>query len=323
MPTVPDLKRACKVKGLKGYSKLRKTELLKLLETINLGPRRSGPRRSVPRRSAPRRSAPSVLLISPDKKNIIDLFTANVKGNVADTSNSSKKHCGKEGHWLEKQMGIRHNSKNEPDMYGYEMKTDCVKTTFGDYSASEYLFSKKQVLLDTLNGWNIKNIVLRSDFIKIFGLPNHDKNGRYSWSGKCVPKYGKWNDCGQTMEINDTNDIIAYYMYSKDKRDDGIKDFFPDYLKVKDKVAYAIWKSDKLSVQINRKFNNKGFFICKKDKQGVYDKIVFGRPFDFIEFIQGIKDNKIIFDSGMYDGNSRNYSQFRASSTGFWNTLLI
>jgi len=33
------------------------------------------------------------------------------------------------------------------------------------------------------------------------------------------------------------------------------------------------------------------------------------------------KNKKIIFDSGMYDGNSRNYSQFRGS--GFWNELII
>jgi len=33
-----------------------------------------------------------------------------------------------------------------------------------------------------------------------------------------------------------------------------------------------------------------------------------------------MKNKKIIFDSGMYDGNSRNYSQFRG--TCFWNELI-
>ncbi len=32
------------------------------------------------------------------------------------------------------------------------------------------------------------------------------------------------------------------------------------------------------------------------------------------------KNKKVIFDSGMYDGNSRNYSQFRGSC--FWNELI-
>ena len=33
-----------------------------------------------------------------------------------------------------------------------------------------------------------------------------------------------------------------------------------------------------------------------------------------------LKIKKIIFDSGMFDGNTRNYSQFRGSY--FWNELI-
>jgi len=55
-------------------------------------------------------------------------------------------------------------------------------------------------------------------------------------------------------------------------------------------------------------------------KDNVYDKICFGRSFDFEYFIESIKNKKIIFDSGMYDGNTRNYSQFRGSY--FWNELI-
>ena len=65
-------------------------------------------------------------------------------------SEVSKKHCGKEGHWLEDKMGIKHNSKNEPDIFGYEMKKNSSKITFGDFSASEYLFSKKREILNKL-----------------------------------------------------------------------------------------------------------------------------------------------------------------------------
>ena len=76
-----------------------------------------------------------------------------------------------------------------------------------------------------------------------------------------------------------------------------------------------------MKVCIERKFNNKGFFICKKTDT-LYTSICFGKPFDFDYFITCIKNKKIIFDSGMYDGNVRNYSQFRANAS-FWNELLI
>ena len=36
----------------------------------------------------------------------------------------------------------------------------------------------------------------------------------------------------------------------------------------------------------------------------------------------GTTDPNIIFDSGMYQGNSRNYSQFRSSANNFWNILI-
>jgi hypothetical protein len=72
---------------------------------------------------------------------------------------------------------------------------------------------------------------------------------------------------------------------------------------------------------INNKFNNKGFFICKKIGT-TYEKICFGSPFNYDYFIECIKNKKIIFDSGMYDGNNRNYSHFRAPAS-FWNELII
>ena len=94
-------------------------------------------------------------------------------------------------------MNIHHNSKNEPDIRGYEMKKDSKKITFGDFSATEYLFSKNKPLLDEYNG----NVITlsRKDFIKIFGEKNPKKHNRYSWSGKPVPKYGEWNLYGQYM----------------------------------------------------------------------------------------------------------------------------
>lgn len=86
---------------------------------------------------------------------IVEIFDKNVKGKEICSDNQNKKHCGKEGHWLETQMEIKHNSKNEPDIHGYEMKKSSTKTTLGDFSASEYAFSKKIneiVLINTIIG---------------------------------------------------------------------------------------------------------------------------------------------------------------------------
>ena len=87
-------------------------------------------------------------------------------------------------------------------------------------------------------------------------------------------------------------------------------------------IIIAIWKKSKLETCINNKYNKKGFFICKKINHK-YEKISFGKPFDFKHFVDNIKNKNIIFDSGMYDGNTRNYSQFRSTQGNFWDGLII
>jgi len=77
-----------------------------------------------------------------DKGEIIRRWDQNVKGKQLDTSFKNQKHCGKEGHCLEEAMGIKPNGKNEPDIFGFEMKKESNKISFGDWSASEYLFTK-------------------------------------------------------------------------------------------------------------------------------------------------------------------------------------
>lgn len=71
---------------------------------------------------------------------------------------------------------------------------------------------------------------------------------------------------------------------------------------------------------IDNKYNQKGFLFVKRLEINM-KKICFGKPFDFEYFIECVKNNKIIFDSGMYDGNTRNYSQFRG--TYFWKELIV
>lgn len=258
--------------------------------------------------------------ISNNKQQIVEIFNQNVKGVNILLDGKNGKHCGKEGHWLETQMGIKHNAKNEPDLYGYEMKKSSLKITFGDFSASEYAFSKKnkRTYINHYNNWNDETDLKRGDFIKIFGNPNPSKNNRYSWSGSCVPTYNKWNANGQILTINENNDIVIIYSFSNDTR--TIKENFPIFLK-NDNIIIALWKYEKMKPHIDNKFNNKGFFICKKTGS-TYEKICFGSPFNYDYFIECIKNKKIIFDSGMYDGNNRNYSHFRAPAS-FWNELII
>jgi hypothetical protein len=259
-------------------------------------------------------------VIDTDKQHIITLFNNNVKGIEICLEGQNINHCGKEGHWLESKMGIKHNSKNEPDINGYEMKKYSIKTTLGDFSASEYAFSikYKRQIINTFNKWTDEIKISRSDFIKFFGNSNPNKNNRNSWSGKCVPTYNKWNYNGQNLLITVHNYIVIYYSFVNDTR--SIKVDFPEFLKNNDNIIIAIWKPEKIKPHIDNKFNKKGFFICKKI-DNKYEKICFGKPFNFEYFIECIKNKKIIFDSGMYDGNSRNYSQFRG--TNFWDELII
>jgi hypothetical protein len=251
------------------------------------------------------------------KQIIINLFNNNVKNVEICLANHNARHCGKEGHWLEKQFGINHSGKNEPDIYGYELKKHSRKITLGDFSASEYLFSTKRTEINAMNNWTDEMKLDRSKFIKIFGNPNPNKDNRHSWSGICVPSYNKWNFNGQMLNMNENNDIFVTYSFSKDKR--RLKCRFPEFLQ-HDNIVIVLWKSDKMRAHIEDKFNKRGFFICKKIGD-TYQKICFGRPFNYDYFISCIKNGKIIFDSGMYEGNTRNYSHFRA--TDFWNDLII
>lgn len=211
-----------------------------------------------------------------------------------------------EGHWLETKMKIKHNGKNEPDIYGYEMKKQSPKITFGDFSASKYLFTKSPIFT-------------RNDFIRNFGKSNPMKNGRYSWSGSCVPSYNEWNEYGQMIHHDEEKNLCISYSFERDTRLDKYENR-PKFLQT-DHTIIAIWKKDKLKINVERKFNHRGFFICKKIND-TYEKICFGKPFDYEHFNENIMKKNIIFDSGMYEGNPRNYSLFRSKMSDFWENLI-
>ena len=244
-----------------------------------------------------------------DKQKIINLFNKNVRGKKPNTTESNAKHAGKEGHWLEKHMGIAQNASNSPDLLGYEMKNDTTsKTTFGDWSADYYIYKNPRYGID------------RNIFLTIFGKPNIHKKNRYSWSGEPCPKVNSYSHFGQILHIDEKNNINAIYNYEEDQRPDKEK-IVPGAMK-SNELILASWYAASMKKKVENKFNQKGWFKCLKDKDNIYRHIVFGDPVTFETWIEDVKNGSVFFDSGMYQGNLRNYSQWRANNS-YWENLIV
>ncbi len=99
---------------------------------------------------------------------------------------------------------------------GFELKNETTsKTTFGDWSANEYIFTNPEYA-SIFTGKT--KLAKRDKFLEIFGKPNPDKYERLSWSGEPCPKIGKFNNFGQKLDVLGNGDIIVMYSYSKDNR---------------------------------------------------------------------------------------------------------
>lgn len=234
------------------------------------------------------------------------IFLRNLKGRTFPTADGA--HDGEQGHWFEAQFGQAANSNNLPDFKGYEIKKPTKgKTTFGDWSADMYAFSGDQAFCT------------RSEFLAWFGSPN-DK-GRNSWSGKCVPKVGSWNNFGQRLWVSEEGDVYAVYQYDKDNRADKDK-LLPTFLKLGPRVI-AAWRFSTLKDKLENKFNQHGWVSVRVDKAGVIRKLVFGRTMDFDFWISKVRSGEVYLDSGMIDGdNKRPYSNWRANND-FWEKLIV
>jgi len=257
-----------------------------------------------------------------NKKVIIDKFNQNVRGKIPNTTADNRKHDGKEGHWLETQMGIAHNGDNEPDLLGYEMKnqTSSGKITFGDWSADEYIFLHGRGK-NKVNSININYQITRNEFLRIFGKPNPLKKERLSWSGiPCPTYYGDTTTYGQNLNMDSEQNVIITYSFSEDQRVDKAT-IVPIKMQI-DNLIIAKWHHSTLKIKLERKFNQNGWFTCTKNVNGEYENISFGNPMNYDTWIQLFKNRIIFFDSGMYEGNKRPYSQWRAS-TDFWHSLII
>jgi hypothetical protein len=263
-----------------------------------------------------------------NKQKIIALFTENVKGKKPDVSNANQRHDGKKGYWLEKQFGIAANAKNDADLFGYELKNETgSKTTFGDWSANYYIFTNKTYS----NIFSGRRKADKQDiFCEIFGKPNPQKENRCSWSGTASPKILNYNDAGQILKVEDNKDIIVLYSFENDKREDK-HTRVPSIFQRED-LLIARWygttspttkRGDKcLKSKLEDKFNVNGWFTCKTDSNGYYNEICFGNPITYDIWIELIKTGTVYFDSGMYQGNSRPYSMWRADNS-FWDSLIV
>tara|TARA_Y100000389_G_scaffold191807_1_gene218544 strand:+ start:326 stop:1105 length:780 start_codon:yes stop_codon:yes gene_type:complete len=211
-------------------------------------------------------------------------------------------HDGSDGHWLEKNMGLKINNKNEPDIYGYEMKnhTKSGKITFIDKTPSKIF----------LEGLEIKkNNKKKEIFWKMF--KRTDSSGL---------KIGGWkvdifDKDGQTMWIDNYNNICILYNFTEDKRDNK-NILVSEFYKNNKNHIIIIWESNDLKVGINNKWNQRGFFICKKNEKNEYSKILFGKPISFNEWIIEVKNKNIYYDGySSYGGRWRGV--FRASNKWF------
>ena len=247
------------------------------------------------------------MALEANRERIIEIFTQNVLGRTPDIAQLNERHDGREGHWLEAQMGVALNNLNAPDLLGFEMKNDTTsKTTFGDWSPDYIIFDDK---------------ITREEFFQIFGHPNPDKGGRLSWSGTPVPsRNGEVSQFGVRFAIDAGNNISFFYSYDGDTRPDKAN-IVPVDLQRED-LLIARWDADRLRQRVEDKFNQMGWFKCMQDDNGAYNSIVFGNPINFETFMRFVRDGSIFFDSGMYQGNPRPYSNWRANNS-FWDGLVV
>ena len=263
-----------------------------------------------------------------EKEQLIKIFRERVKGRRPDVSTSNPRHDGKYGHWLERQYQISANADNKADILGYELKNaTSSKTTFGDWSPNYFIFKDKK-FFHIFNG--DKAPERQDQFVRMFGKPNAKKQGRYSWSGQPIPKLGNYNSFGTIMVIEPNLDIAIYYDHSKDQRIDKSEIVHPEFRN--GIIEIARWfgatkpancgnSVKTLKEKLEDKFNQNGWFTCKLNSQGAYDRICFGAPMNYDNWIELVRSGEVFFDSGMYEGNNRPYCQWRANNS-FWESLI-
>lgn len=240
--------------------------------------------------------------IDNDKQNIISSFIKNVKNIEINIEGLNKTHNGIKGHWLENKMGIKHNSKNEPDIQGYEMKTGNKVTTFID-KVPTIMYLNENILPK-------RNKDYKKQFWEKYASKKEtDKPTIGGWS------VDKFNKCGQKIIVDDNNNILVLYDYKEDTRVNK------NLLSLDNKPHIIMkWDSKELLTTIENKFNQKGFFKCIEENNK-FTKICFGKKITFDFWINQFKKGVIYHDGySKIDGRGRHV--FRASNK-FWDNLII
>jgi hypothetical protein len=262
------------------------------------------------------------------KNRIKRVFDESIRGLEPELKSGKNVHDGWEGHWLQERFGLKADAKNAPDLDGFELKDDTGTsvTTFGDWSADEYIFfSHARCLQSAIKAASCEkcksSIMDRSTFLITFGTANPAKQNRFSWSGNVCPKVGRFNQYGQILNVLDDGSILAEYHFSKDNRMNK-QEIIPISIQ-RDGVVLAVWHGVSLKVKLENKFKHHGWFKCLQESggHGKYIGIQFGGPITFDQWIKQVRFGTVYFDSGMYEGNNRKYSQWRASNQ-FWTSLV-
>ena len=262
------------------------------------------------------------------KNKIKSKFDNSIRGREPILPIGAKRHDGWVGHWLQKQFGLKADALNAPDLWGFELKDDTGTgvTTFGDWSADEYVFfSHDRCAQDVARAKKCEKCrnskIERSTFLRVFGVPNIQKGNRHSWSGTVCPKVDGYNKYGQILVVYDDGSINAEYCFSADQRSNK-RSIIPSALQVEDLVL-AAWDSDSLKEKLENKFKDLGWFKCIRESngRGKYVGMVFGGPINYEYWVDQVLLGNVYLDSGMYEGNDRKYSQWRATNK-FWDSLV-
>ena len=227
----------------------------------------------------------------------------NIKGEKFEKHNPN--YHGEEGIWIEKQMGLKPNSKNEPDILGYEMKKKSNVITFIDKQTDEKFLEGKAI--------NKRNKLKKEKWWKLFERTNSKDCRVGGW------KLNIWDNNGQCLQTDNDNNINIAYSWEQDKREDK-EEKMSDYYKNKKEHVIGTWRKDTLKKCIERKFNNKGWITFKKDKENRYEKICFGSPIDFDKWISSFKKREVYYD-GYSRLNGRWRGTFRAKKD-WWNKQI-
>jgi hypothetical protein len=238
------------------------------------------------------------------KQIILDRFNTNVKDKEISSINTL--HNGAFGHWLETQMGVIHNCRNEPDLFGFEMKTGDNVTTGIDKAPDIFYING----VDCRKGKTKLPQECKKEFWNKYASQKQSEDKTIGgW------KINEFNKCGQKIVVDEDNNIKVLYDYNYDTRDNK------EYLELL-KTPHIImkWKVESLRSAINNKFNKRGFFKCIKEGNK-YTKICFGSPFTFETWIEEFKKG-VIYHDGYSKLKGRGRHVFRASNNKFWDKLI-